>query len=387
MKVLVAHNTYLLHGGEDAVVDSEIALLRQDGHTVLEYRRNNEELAAIGMVQGAIDTLWSRRTRAEVAMLLHRERPDVIHVHNTLPLISPSIYWAAAEAGIPVVQTLHNFRLMCPQAMLLREGRPCETCVGRAPWAAVQHACYRGSRVQTAVLSSMLVLHRSLGTYADKVARYVALNDFCRSKFIQGGLPPEKIVVKPNFVEDPSVGDDLRQGLLFVGRLSPEKGVTALAEAARTLPGGALKVVGSGPAGGVLQAIAGVACLGPLPSGEVTREMKSAIALVLPSIWYENFPRTLVEAYACGLPVIASRIGALADLVDDGVTGLLAAPNDAADLASKMRWALDHPDQMAAMGRAARSAYEKQYTPAINLAQMLAIYEQAVRPRSAVTER
>ncbi len=380
MKVLCAHNAYLLRGGEDAVAESEVALLRDHGHEVVVYQRSNEELASMGRLQGAVDSVWSRRTQAEVTALLAQTRPDVVHVHNTWPLMSPSLYWAAAKAGVPVVQTLHNFRLMCPQAMLLREGKVCETCVGRTPWAAVRHACYRNSRAQTAALGGMLVLHRALGSYSEKVTLYVALNEFCRAKFVQGGLPAHKLVVKPNFVEDPGPPVDAgqRTGLLFVGRLSPEKGVHALAEAARSLAPGVLRVAGTGPAADTLQGVQGVAALGALPPVRVAQEMARAMALVLPSIWYENFPRTLVEAYAAGLPVIASRTGALAELVQDGVTGLLVTPGDGADLASKMQWALRHPQQMADMGRAARHVYETRYTPAANHAQLLAIYQQAL---------
>lgn len=378
MKVLVAHNAYLVRGGEDAVAEAEVALLRANGHEVVEYFRNNDDVVTMSRVRLAADTLWSRRTHAEVSALLARVTPDVVHVHNTLPLISPSLYWAAAGVGVPVVQTLHNFRLMCPQAMLLREGKVCESCLGRTPWPAVQHACYRSSSAQTAVLGGMLVLHRALGTYANKVSRYIALTEFCRAKFVQGGLPADKVVVKPNFVGDPGPATGSRQGLLFVGRLSPEKGVAALAEAARSLPASSLRVAGSGPAEDTLRGVAGITVLGGLPAAEVAGEMSRAISLVLPSICYENFPRTLVEAFAAGLPVVASRIGALAELVEDGVTGLLANPGDAADLAAKMHWALAHPVAMAKMGCAARRVFEAKYTPQENHAQLVAIYQQAI---------
>ena len=378
MRVVVAHNAYLLRGGEDAVAESEAALLRDHGHEVIEYARSNLDLAGMGKLSVAVDTLWSRRTHSEISELLTRLRPDVLHVHNTLPLISPSLYWAAATARVPLVQTLHNFRMMCPQAMLLREGRVCEDCIGRVPWPAVRHGCYHGSRAQTAVLGGMLVLHRALGSYRHKVSRYIALNEFCRAKFVQGGLPAERVVVKPNFVEDPKPGDEPRRGLLFVGRLSPEKGVDVLAQAARTLPLGSLRVAGTGPAQAALAGLPSITSLGAMPSSAVAFEMARAVALVLPSIWYENFPRTLVEAYAAGLPVLASRIGALAELVEDGVTGLLFNPGDSADLAAKMTWALGHPDAMVEMGRAARRVYESKYTPEVNYEQLIGIYEQAL---------
>ncbi len=378
MKILLVHNAYQQRGGEDAVVESEAALLRAHGHEVVEYLRHNDNIGGMGRIRVAAGALWSQQTVADLGRVISSSGVDLMHVHNTFPLISPSAYWAAASAGVPVVQTLHNFRLICPQAMLLRDGKVCESCVGRAPWAGVAHACYRGSRAQTGTLAAMLVLHRGLGTWARKVTRYIALNDFCRDKFIQGGLPEAKISIKPNFVEDPSLIPRDRQGLLFVGRLSPEKGVAVLAEATHALPMGALRVAGEGPARQLLQACTGASLLGSLSGPAVVREMSGAVALVLPSIWYENFPRTLVEAYACGLPVIASRIGALAHIVKDGVTGLLFDPGNAADLAAKMHWALANPEKLAVMGRNARLEYETCYSPEVNYVQLMDIYQQAI---------
>lgn len=378
LKILVAHNAYQLRGGEDSVVDSEIALLRQRGHTVLEYRRSNDDIGGMGRLRVAADTLWSRRTSTDLSALLRQERPQLLHVHNTFPLISPSLYWAAAAAGVPVVQTLHNFRLLCPQAMLLREGSVCESCLGRAPLPGVVHGCYRGSRAQTAVLAGMLMLHRGLGTWAHKVDRYIALNEFCRTKFIQGGLPAERLMVKPNFVDLPAPQPLPRSGLLFVGRLSAEKGMAVLADAAQGLPAGSLRVVGSGPQAQPLVDRAAVVALGALNAAQVVQHMTSCLALVMPSIWYENFPRTLVEAFACGTPVLVSRIGALAGIVEDGVTGLHVTPGDAADLAAKMRWALANPERMADMGCAARLTYERLYTPDVNYRQLMDIYGQAI---------
>ncbi|MBV8126003.1 MAG: glycosyltransferase family 4 protein [Burkholderiaceae bacterium] len=381
VRVLLAHNAYQQRGGEDMVVEAEAALLRQHGHAVELLTRHNDELAGMGRGAAALDTLWSRRTARELRERIEAFRPDVVHVHNTFPLISPSIYWAAAAAGVPVVQTLHNFRLACPQAMFLRDGKVCEDCMARAPLPAIRHGCYRGSRAQTGVLAGMLVLHRALGTWQHKVTRYIALNSFCRDKFIEAGLPAERIVIKPNFVEAPAPGADApRDGFLFVGRLSHEKGVSTLAEAWRH--GGVnvrLAVAGSGPSADLLKNLPGVDMLGALPLAQVQQRMASAAALVLPSIWYENFPRTLVEALGAGLPVIASRIGALASLVSEGRTGLLFEPGNAADLADKLAWAAAHPREMASMGRHARADYEAQFTPERNLAQLLDIYAEARR--------
>jgi glycosyltransferase involved in cell wall biosynthesis len=223
LRVLVAHNGYQMRGGEDAVVQAEVALLRTRGHPVIEYRRHNDELRDMRTLDAALDTFWSRRTGRDLDRLVAEARPDVVHAHNTFPLISPSLYWAAHRHGIPVVQTLHNFRLMCPQAMFLREGKVCEDCLDKTPWPAVVHRCYRESRPQSAVLSGMLVSHRLLGTWKRRVTRYIALNEFCRRKFVEGGLPASRIVVKPNFVDFARPLDVPRSGFLFVGRLAREK--------------------------------------------------------------------------------------------------------------------------------------------------------------------
>ncbi|MGE5452597.1 MAG: glycosyltransferase [Acidobacteriota bacterium] len=375
-RVLVVHNGYQQRGGEDSVVESEMALLRAHGHEVRLYARHNDEIEGASRLSLAVQTVWSGRTVDEVNALLDAFQPEVVHVHNTFPLISPSVYWAARRRGIPVVQTLHNFRLMCPQAMFLREGRVCEDCLGHVPWRGVMHACYRESRLQTAVLASSVTWHRMVGTYSHAVSLYVALNAFCRDKFIEGGLPAEQVVIKPNFVEDAGLGEGPRSGGLFVGRLSDDKGVPTLLAALRLQPV-RLQVIGAGEHAEATRAQLGADALGFLPVAEILARMKRAAYLVVPSLWYENFPRTLVEAFSVGLPVIASRLGALAELVEDGVTGLLFEPGDAQDLARKLQWADSHPAEMQAMGLAARSRYLSAYSPAQNIRALTDIYERA----------
>ena len=321
---------------------------------------------------------WSGRTNTDIAELIANFLPDIIHVHNTFPLISPSIYWTASKVGIPIIQTLHNFRLLCPQAMFLREGNLCEDCLGHIPWRGIVHGCYRGSKVQTAAMAGILLAHRAIGTWQNKVTRYIALNEFCRQKFIEGGLPSERIVVKPNFVDFSLPTVSPRCGFLFVGRLSVEKGVSVLVTAVKQLNDVVVRVAGSGPEAGQLENIAGLQVLGALSGDAVRFEMGQSKVLVLPSIWYENFPRTLVEAFACGLPVIASRIGALAELVEDGITGLLFETGNAHDLAAKMKWAQQNPEQMRIMGQNARIKYEQEYTANKNYDQLIAIYRDAI---------
>lgn len=378
-RVLLVHNAYQQYGGEDAVVEAEEALLRRHGHAVLRYERHNDDVTGRSRARLAADVVWSARTMDDFARLVQEFRPDIVHVHNTLPLVSPSIYWAARRSRLPVVQTLHNFRLICPQAMLLRDGRICEDCVGKVPWRAVVHRCYRGSAAQSAAVAATVQLHRLAGTWRDKVTLYIALNEFCRDKFVEGGLPAERIRIKPNFVDLPPPAPSPRSGFLFVGRLSKEKGVSVLAQAVRMQRAPeAVRIAGTGAEQAQLEALEVVELLGSLPAAAVYEQMARATALVLPSVWYENFPRTLVEAYANGLPVIASRLGAMATLVRDGETGLLFAPGDAGDLARKLAWAAAHPGEMARMGEAARRHYERHLTAPINYRALSGIYAEAV---------
>lgn len=385
MKVLVVHNRYQQAGGEDAVVDAEVALLQSRGVDVRRYERHNDDIQHISRASAAVQAYWSGRTVRELSELFAQWRPDVIHVHNTLSLVSPSVYWVADRMGVPVVQTLHNFRLLCPQGMLLRDGQVCEQCVGKpVAWPSVVHACYRESAVQSAVLAGLVAGHRALGTYSNKVARFIALNDFCRAKFVEGGLPADKLVVKPNFVDLP-VSDQSadRAGGLFVGRLSHEKGVETLAQAKRLNPALPVKVIGSGPLGDDVLAAFGTELLGFLPLAEIVEHMRRAAFLVLPSICYENFPRTVVEAFACGLPVIASRMGSMAVLVKEGETGLLFNPGDAQDLLTKVKWAQAHPAEMVRMGRNARRQYEHEFNAEVNFDLLMAIYREAIAVRAA----
>ena len=383
LRVLVVHNAYQQKGGEDSVVESEMAMLRSQGNQVAFYSRHNDDIPRMRPLALVAQTLWSSRSETEIKRFIADFRPEVIHVHNTFPLISPSLYWAANAAGVPVVQTLHNFRFFCQQAMFQRDKNICEDCLGKLPWRGVVRGCYRDSVAQSAVLGGMLALHRGLGTYRHKVTRYIALNEFCRTKFIEGGLSGKRIVVKPNFVDYPAPPVQERSGFLFVGRLSAEKGIATLAQAAGLVPNVMLRVAGSGPEQHLLKGITNVRLIGSVANREISHEMHAASALLMPSIWYENFPRTLVEAFASGLPVIASRMGAMAELVEEGKTGLLFTPGSATDLATKMAWAEANPEAMRQMGKRARLEYEAKYTPERNYEQLMAIYGAAISEMNA----
>src|SRR3954452_23301462 len=244
LRIIVAHNSYRERGGEDAVVDAEIALLRGNGHDVTECRHDNSTLSTLPQFDLLQRTLWSRAAAGELRAMLRAVRPDVVHVHNTFPLLSPAVYWACSSARVPVVQTLHNFRLLCAQAMFLRDGRVCEDCLGRLPWRGVLRKCYRSSSTQSAALVGMLALHRGLGTYRRKVSRYIALSQFSRRKLIEGGVPEHLIAVKPNFVTPQPQAQGARSGCLFVGRLSTEKGLQVLSAAFELMPDPTCAVIG-----------------------------------------------------------------------------------------------------------------------------------------------
>lgn len=383
MNILLIHNSYLNRGGEDQVFLSEQNLIISHGHSVERYIRENIDLVKLSSFQRACVTIWNKDAKREI----HELKPvQAIHVHNSFPLLSPSIYFAIQSKGVPVVQTLHNYRLLCPNALLMREGRVCEDCLGKGiPWPGVWHACYRNSRAATAVTAAMLTLHRALGTYQNKVDVYIALTEFSRRKFIEGGLPANKIVVKPNFVSaDPGPRKGGGDFALFVGRLSPEKGVHTLLKAWHTLSSVPLKLAGEGPLLDELRAFVNqnsfnqVELLGRRAHDSVLELMKSARFLVLPSECYENFPMTIAEAYACGVPVIASRLGAMEELVHDGVTGLHFTAGDSDDLAEKVIWAWDHPQEMEAMGKNARQEYEQKYTAERNYQLLMQIYQRAI---------
>jgi len=379
MKILIAHNGYQLSGGEDAVVDAEITLLRKYGHEVEVYRRHNDELKSMHKAMAAVSAVWSHGAATEMKRICTSFRPDVIHAHNTFPLISPSFTWMAARKNIPVVQTLHNFRLLCPQATLLRNGKVCEECVGKVPWRAVTRKCYRDSVAQSAVAATALAAHKAIGTYQNKITSYIALNAFCRNKFIEGGLPAERIRLKPHFVVSDTIPTSKnRRGGLFIGRLSPEKGLDVLIDAVNQLKISSIRIIGTGPLESRVQQEFNQSHLGMKSRDEVLCLLRQSLFLVAPSTCYETFGLTVVEAYASGTPVIASRHGAYAEIVNDGITGLLFTPGDAADLAAKIAWAESHPEQMLAMGRAARIEYEARYTPQRNYKLLIGIYENAL---------
>ena len=395
MRILVVHNRYLQPGGEDQVFAAEVALLQQHGHDVNMWVEDNALLEEQPALVAAANTIWSRQSQRHLQQLLHELKPEVVHFHNTFLRISPAVYYTCRQAGIPVVQTLHNYRLLCPAATFYRDGHICEECLGNLGyWPSVVHGCWRSSRPQSAVVAAMLALHRTLQTWERQVDLFVALTEFARQKYIQGGLPANKIVVKPNFlalpINQPEPGClPYERYALFVGRLSSEKGVDALLTAWQSLPDVPLRMVGDGPLLPRLEEqvrynrLTQVQLCGRRSHAEVLQLMRHAQFLVFSSTWYEGFPMTILEAFACGLPVVASRIGSIVELVEEGKTGLAYAVGDLQELATQVRWAWEHPVEMLAMGQNAQQVYLEKYGPETNYQLLLDIYRRAqAEPRA-----
>jgi glycosyltransferase involved in cell wall biosynthesis len=386
MRILSVHNRYQIRGGEDESREAEEHLLRSMGHQVDVYEQNNDRVTSLGKVQVAVRTIWSRETYQEVGQLLSQAQYDLIHVQNFFPLISPSVYYAAKAAGVPVVQTLRNYRLLCANAQFFREGRICEDCLGQPiPLPGVLHGCYRDSRTASAVVAAMIGVHRGLGTWTKMVDRYIAISQFARDKLVEGGVPAHKVVVKPNFVyADPGAGSGQGGYALFVGRLGPEKGLhTLLAAWERLRVPMPLKIVGEGPLEAeverLTQKLPYVEWLGRKPLTEVYQLMGEAMFLVFPSEWYETFGRVAVEAFATGTPVVAARIGAISELVDPDRTGCLFEAGNAADLAKQVDRLLAQPEVLERMRTQARLEFEAKYTAQANYRQLIEVYQPLLR--------
>jgi glycosyltransferase involved in cell wall biosynthesis len=400
--VLLVHERYQQHGGEDAVFEAELALFRRKGRDVRTLVIDNasipEAAGPVDRLRLGLETIWSDRAARRMTRRLAAEPADIVHIHNTFPLLSPAIHVAAREAGAAVVQTIHNFRPICPAATLFRDGAPCHDCVGKPiAWPSIVHACYRDSRIRTIPVAAMLANQRLRRSW-DSVHAIIALTAFAADRLVEGGLPADRIHVKGNFVEPvdaPRTGPG--HGYLFAGRLSPAKGLETLVAAAERVPDTiSIRVAGDGPSAGLLveASIRGrLATLGHLAAADLGRELAQARALVFPSQWYEGMPLVILEAFSAGLPVIAARIGAAAELVTHGETGLTFEPGDADGLARAMIFADDHPDEMVRLGENARRAYERSHTPDASYDALLDIHaaaleraQQAGRGQASMTE-
>jgi len=385
MRVLILHSRYLsgAASGENRVAEDEAALLAAAGHEVTLWSPEPEVGGAVRLARTAAETIWSPAAVRAVHQRIRERAVEVVHVHNLFPSLSPAVLRGAAAGGAAVVMTLHNYRLMCLPATFLRDGRVCEDCLDHVPWRGVQHRCYRGSAAGSATLAASLTLHRGIGTFGD-VHRYLAVSGFVRHKYVEAGFPADRVVVKPNFSDaaEPRTGPG--EYFLYLGRLSHEKGVDTLLRAWGAAPSGRrLLIVGDGPDGAALRrdAPAGVVFAGQVRGDEVPAILRRARALLVPSRWYEAAPRGITEAYAAGVPVIATRIGALEEAVDDDVTGALAPLDDASGWTAAVERLSD--DALSErLGAGALERWRERYSPERGLAGLEAAYREALDARN-----
>ena len=389
MRILSIHNRYLIRGGEDQSRELEEKLLQEQGNQVDIYEENNNRVAEIGKVRVAIRTVWSTESYQIVRQKLTENSYNIVHVQNFFPLISPSVYYAANKQGVPIVQTLRNYRLLFANSYFFRDQKVCEDCLGKIiPWPGVVHGCYRDSKLGSLVVVTMQTLHRAISTWKKMVNLYITLTDFTRQKFIQAGLPADKIVVKPNFVyPDPGMGEGNGNYAIFIGRLSPEKGLDTLLAAWQLLGGKIpLKIIGDGPLSNqVREAVTKlpyVKWLGRLPIQEVYTLIGEAKFLIFPSQWYETFGRVAIEAFAKGTPVIASNLGNMSSMIESGRTGFHFSPGDPNDLAALVEYALTHPEKLRKMRFEARSEFEAKYTAQQNYHKLMDIYKLAIASKN-----
>jgi glycosyltransferase involved in cell wall biosynthesis len=373
MNLLFIHNRYNHRGGEDSVFEAEADLLAMAGHAVRRMVFTNDAFAhGWKKMLGGVLSLFHPGSFLQVVREIRRDRPDVLHIHNLFSTATPAVIWAAWLCRVPVVMTLHNFRLLCPSATLLHEGKLYEQSVSAYfPWDAVKRRVYRDSLVQTFALALTTTLHRVLGTW-NRVATFLVLSEFSRAKFLESrlGVPESRYVVKPNFVPDRGHAFEKGEEFLYVGRLSPEKGLPVLLQAFEGAPQG-LAIVGEGPLLPEVEAAVArapnIRCLGARSSAEVLELMRQAKALVFPSICYETFGMVAIEAYSSGTPVIASRLGTMAVLIEDGKNGLHFEAGDAADLRRAVECLAEDSDMHARLCQGARDTWVAKYTPEANL--------------------
>jgi glycosyltransferase involved in cell wall biosynthesis len=384
MKILMLHNRYRERGGEDYSSAAEVELLRSAGIDCTFHQVDNRDMQSTG-IAAAVNAVWSRDRAREISGIVRDRQIDLVHVQNFFPQLSPAVHWAARQAGAAVVQTLRNYRLACVNGQFFRDGQICEDCLGRSPIRGIVHRCYRDSFAASSAVGAMLVAHRMIGTWTRKVDRFIAVSEFIRTKLVEAGLPPDRVEVKPNFlpVVPAEPGPGAGGYFVYVGRLSQEKGIRTLLEAWKTLrsPVPGLKLVGSGPMDEFVKSVAAqipqVVVLGPRSAAEVLDIVGRAEALMFPSEWYEGHPRVMIEALSVGTPIIASNVGAITEVVQDGVSGLQFRAGSAVDIAAKVKEFVANRDRISSMRLAARKTFLARYTAGENIKMMLRIYERA----------
>jgi glycosyltransferase involved in cell wall biosynthesis len=384
LSVVSVHGFYRWPGGEDAVFRSELRMLEENGHRVQAWTRDNKALEHLSRGAALRTCLWNQESYADFREVLRREQPDVVHCHNTFGVISPAVYYAARAEGIPLVQTLHNYRYQCLNGLLFRNGHVCEDCLARAvPVPGVVHRCYRDSLSASLGMCMVHSVHRALRTWRRHVDAFIVPTPSARPRFVAAGLPFEKLFVKPHVVFDSGVrsvppGDYV----LFAGRLSEEKGIQTLVEAWQRLSDIPLKVAGDGPMREVVNAAQTVDAVGWVGRDDFGSLLRHARFVVVPSVCYEQFGMVIAEACCCGVPVVAADHGAMADLVQDGETGMLFAAGDAGALGQAVRSMWSDVASCRRMGVQARKQYEMRFAPKENYRALDHIYRSALNPQS-----
>jgi glycosyltransferase involved in cell wall biosynthesis len=392
LRIILCHNYFRERGGEDQVFEDELELLTSHGHEVTTFIKHNDDLeGAAQTLKVALTTPWNRSAAHELADLVREADAEVVHFHNWLPQISPAAFYGARKAGAAVVLTLHNYRWICPKGILFRDGNICEDCVGKTwPLPAVRHGCYHESRAGSAAVATTLGLHNLMNTTDRAVDAYIALGEFARNKLTAAALPSDRVHLKPNFLtSDPGQGSGEGGFAMYLGRLSPEKKIDTLLEAWGRLGGTVpLKIFGGGPLADLVEDAAAkdpsIEYMGFVPNEEVIRQLGEARALVFTSGTYEGLPKTIVESYAKGTPVIAFKFGSMEDLVEDGQTGWHVKPGDTSDLARVVDEVFSMPGNLESMRGSIRQRYLDSYTPDANHARLIEIYERAVAHRADV---
>ena len=381
MKVLFIHNRYQHRGGEDAVLDMERRLLESYGHVTETLLFDNESITgAAGKVSAALKAVYNPFAAKRLESKALTFRPDIIHVHNLFFDASPSVLYQAKRMGIPVVATLHNYRLLCANAMLIREGAICEKCIHSTfPLSGIINKCYRNSGIQSGLVSAVTGTHKILGTWKNKVDAYITLSGFMRNKILSGmaGLEANKVFIAPNAIADPGVGMVTRDDyFLFVGRISPEKGILQLAKQFAEKKTGKLIIAGDGPLADKIKDIASatenINYVGQQPAETIIRYMKHAKALIFPSTWYEGMPMTIIEAMATGTPVLASRLGSMEEMIVERENGFLFEPgnmNDLHLLINRIKWKEE-------LYKGSRNTYLEKYSEEVHYNNILKIYKQ-----------
>lgn len=385
MKILLCHNYYAVPGGEDQVFEDELKLLRDHGHNVHTVVKHNDKILHSKRTQMAKNAIWNPIVYRELNKVARSLKPDIVHFTNTFPIFSPSAYWAFQKHRIPVIQTLHNYRLVCPGSLLMRNDHFCNKCVGKSfAWPSVIHGCYRNSRMATTVTAMSNMVHTWLGTWEQKIDRYIALSEFSRQRFLEGGIPANKIVVKPNFVATPRFQEFQKSDYcIFVGRLAHEKGIEVLLDAwAQLKQPIELRIVGSGGLQSLVEQHAKndsrIKFLGQLPHDQVMEQIARASAAIIPSLSVETFGRVVIEAFAVGTLVIASNVGAIAENIADGHAGILIEPGDVDALVTTISHVFDDEERSRKLTQNARDHFERRFTSKSNYEQLMTIYNDAI---------